>query len=220
MSRRAVVNVIDDDDSVPSPPAVAARTRSATQHQDSRASSASTENRGLGTGRSRKVKVRPAATAGPRLDNSAAATRHQSSQEVPTVVDLTKSSPADDQEDVVLVSVSHSASQPATSLLLASCRRLSSAAAAAIPSLGAGPFASKQARTKHKDSPSPTAILQVPPRTGPQCGICMDSLKDPACGSCGHIYCETCLKDSLKVQKKCPSCRKTMQLRQVRRVYL
>lgn len=205
MSRRAVVNVIDDDDSVPSPPAVAARTRSATQHQDSRASSASTENRGLGTG--------------PRLDNSAAATRHQSS-EVPTVVDLTKSSPADDQEDVVLVSVSHSASQPATSLLLASCRRLSSAAAAAIPSLGAGPFASKQARTKHKDSPSPTAILQVPPRTGPQCGICMDSLKDPACGSCGHIYCETCLKDSLKVQKKCPSCRKTMQLRQVRRVYL
>ena len=174
--------------------------------------------------------MRPAATAGPRLDNSAAATRHQSSvrpvsyltqpdaavcavstarppavvqpehdlisgfsemlqQEVPTVVDLTKSSPADDQEDVVLVSVSHSASQPATSLLLASCRRLSSAAAAAIPSLGAGPFASKQARTKHKDSPSPTAILQVPPRTGPQCGICMDSLKDPACGSCGWVAC-------------------------------
>ncbi|KAL3146103.1 hypothetical protein ABBQ38_015452 [Trebouxia sp. C0009 RCD-2024] len=54
----------------------------------------------------------------------------------------------------------------------------------------------------------------------PKCGICLDEMKEPACGSCGHVFCKPCLLSCLKATKKCPTCRKTLQPRTVHRIYL
>ncbi|DBA90723.1 TPA: hypothetical protein ACH3X1_003937 [Trebouxia sp. C0004] len=56
--------------------------------------------------------------------------------------------------------------------------------------------------------------------TKPKCGICLDEMKEPACGSCGHVFCKPCLLSCLKATKKCPTCRKTLQPRTVHRIYL
>lgn len=54
----------------------------------------------------------------------------------------------------------------------------------------------------------------------PKCGICLDEMKEPACGSCGHVFCKPCLLSCLKATKKCPTCRRTLQPRTVHRIYL
>ncbi|CAL5229204.1 g12487 [Coccomyxa viridis] len=54
----------------------------------------------------------------------------------------------------------------------------------------------------------------------PQCPICMDPMKAMACGPCGHVFCDTCIRAAVKAQKKCPTCRKTMAMKAIHRVYL
>lgn len=89
-------------------------------------------------------------------------------------MDLTRASPpADEDDDIVLVSVRH-APQSASSRLLGRCISAAFGSAHLLPA---------QAR-KSKPSPTPNED-SAPSRPGPQCGVCMDALKDPACGSCG-----------------------------------
>ncbi|KAK9863947.1 hypothetical protein WJX84_009518 [Apatococcus fuscideae] len=54
----------------------------------------------------------------------------------------------------------------------------------------------------------------------PQCSVCMDDIKDMMCPPCGHVFCGECLKASIKLQKKCPSCRKNTTLRNIHRVFV
>jgi SNF2 family DNA or RNA helicase len=40
------------------------------------------------------------------------------------------------------------------------------------------------------------------------CIICMEKINNPTMTSCGHIFCNNCIKMSLKYKNKCPACRK------------
>ncbi|XP_050348911.1 uncharacterized protein LOC126772524 [Nymphalis io] len=45
------------------------------------------------------------------------------------------------------------------------------------------------------------------------CPICMEELgKAPVSSTkCGHIFCSNCLEQSLKFEKRCPTCRKSLK---------
>lgn len=59
--------------------------------------------------------------------------------------------------------------------------------------------------------PVPVVKPASPPKKVLKCPVCLESMvaqdKRLASTRCGHIFCETCLTDSLKVQKQCPACR-------------
>lgn len=64
-----------------------------------------------------------------------------------------------------------------------------------------------------------------PEPEGPKCGICMEAMggsqgRPMGSGSCGHVYCYDCLVEAVKAQKKCPTCRKSMQARQIHKVFV
>ncbi|KAI8811935.1 hypothetical protein BJ742DRAFT_106915 [Cladochytrium replicatum] len=76
--------------------------------------------------------------------------------------------------------------------------------------------------------PLPTAIVNrnpSPPTESPfKCAICLGKPGEKTqlvSTTCGHVYCESCLKDAMKVQKKCPTCRKSLSSKNaVIRLYL
>lgn len=35
-----------------------------------------------------------------------------------------------------------------------------------------------------------------------------------------HVFCDSCLRAAVKAQKRCPTCRKTIAVRQIHRVFL
>ena len=37
---------------------------------------------------------------------------------------------------------------------------------------------------------------------------------------CRHVFCDPCIRAAVKAQKKCPTCRKTMAMKAIHRVYL
>lgn len=44
------------------------------------------------------------------------------------------------------------------------------------------------------------------------CPVCLDSIvsRQPVSTNCGHLFCKTCIQESLRVLKKCPMCKKTL----------
>jgi len=84
------------------------------------------------------------------------------------------------------------------------------------------PVGSSSAGKKRRKAP---VVLPDSPvsegKAASKCGICFLDMSDSMfCGPCGHVFCETCLKQAVKNQKKCPSCRRTLQARQIHRIYL
>ncbi|KAF3337151.1 E3 ubiquitin-protein ligase RNF4 [Carex littledalei] len=62
---------------------------------------------------------------------------------------------------------------------------------------------------------------QVPPKEPTfSCPVCMNALVEPSSTICGHIFCKECIKASIQAQKKCPTCRKQLNMRNFHRVYL
>lgn len=53
-----------------------------------------------------------------------------------------------------------------------------------------------------------------------KCAICMDTMKDETSTICGHIFCQTCIQGAINSQKKCPTCRKKLTLKNIHRIYL
>lgn len=47
--------------------------------------------------------------------------------------------------------------------------------------------------------------------TEDDCIICYDKLNDPVMTPCGHIYCKSCITESLKYNNVCPQCRAQLQ---------
>ncbi|ONM56187.1 RING/U-box superfamily protein [Zea mays] len=45
-------------------------------------------------------------------------------------------------------------------------------------------------------------------------------MEEPSTTTCGHIFCDTCIKQAIKVQKKCPTCRKGLKMNSVHRIFL
>ncbi|KAF7101168.1 hypothetical protein CFC21_102563 [Triticum aestivum] len=52
------------------------------------------------------------------------------------------------------------------------------------------------------------------------CPVCLNKMELPSATSCGHVFCEKCIKAAIKAQKKCPTCRKRLGPKSHRRVYL
>jgi late competence protein required for DNA uptake (superfamily II DNA/RNA helicase) len=53
-----------------------------------------------------------------------------------------------------------------------------------------------------------------------RCVICMDTMKDETSTTCGHIFCESCIQGAIKAQKKCPTCRKKLTMKNIHRIYI
>lgn len=54
-----------------------------------------------------------------------------------------------------------------------------------------------------------------------KCSICLDEMVNPASTTCGHLFCEECIKQCLKTAKKCPQCRKRLTAKTAyHRIYL
>ncbi|XP_028098609.1 E3 ubiquitin-protein ligase complex slx8-rfp subunit slx8-like [Camellia sinensis] len=52
------------------------------------------------------------------------------------------------------------------------------------------------------------------------CSICLDALQQEACTTCGHIFCMPCIIAAVVNQGRCPTCRKAIYCRGIRRIYL
>ncbi|CAO1947041.1 unnamed protein product [Urochloa humidicola] len=69
-----------------------------------------------------------------------------------------------------------------------------------------------------KELPEP--VKEVPKEPKFTCPICMNELTEAASTVCGHIFCQKCIKAAIQAQKKCPTCRRTLNKNQHHRVYL
>uniref|UniRef100_A0A1D1YBB0 E3 ubiquitin-protein ligase AMFR n=1 Tax=Anthurium amnicola TaxID=1678845 RepID=A0A1D1YBB0_9ARAE len=52
------------------------------------------------------------------------------------------------------------------------------------------------------------------------CAICLGKMTEETSTICGHIFCHSCIKTAIQVRKKCPTCRRTLTMRNIHRVYL
>lgn len=54
------------------------------------------------------------------------------------------------------------------------------------------------------------------------CPVCMDSSvgRQPHSTSCGHIFCGNCIKESIKMRKKCPLCNKPLTVKNIFPVFI
>ncbi|XP_062198538.1 uncharacterized protein LOC133901258 [Phragmites australis] len=52
------------------------------------------------------------------------------------------------------------------------------------------------------------------------CPVCLNKLEEPSTTICGHIFCAECIKLAIKVQKKCPTCRRSLRANNFHRIYL
>jgi len=70
-----------------------------------------------------------------------------------------------------------------------------------------------------RQQPEPAKV--APDSPGRKCSICLDSMKNKeASTKCGHLFCFDCIKAAVKAQKKCPTCRLKLGVKDVHRVYL
>eukprot|EP00924_Labyrinthula_sp_SR-Ha-C_P013133 snap_masked-scaffold_12-processed-gene-10.34-mRNA-1 protein AED:1.00 eAED:1.00 QI:0/0/0/0/1/1/2/0/306 len=55
---------------------------------------------------------------------------------------------------------------------------------------------------------------------GLKCGVCFsDPVEDPTCGSCGHIFCWSCVLSCAFSSSECPMCRKDIKVNELSPVY-
>jgi len=52
------------------------------------------------------------------------------------------------------------------------------------------------------------------------CAICLDSMKMESSTVCGHIFCQSCIRGAISAQKKCPTCRRKLAMKDVHRIYI
>ncbi|XP_047329763.1 E3 ubiquitin-protein ligase RNF4-like [Impatiens glandulifera] len=65
---------------------------------------------------------------------------------------------------------------------------------------------------KEKPKPKPKPVFCCP--------VCMDSLKNEMSTKCGHIFCMKCIKQTITVQGKCPTCRQRITMKDTFKIYL
>jgi hypothetical protein len=83
------------------------------------------------------------------------------------------------------------------------------------------PLVTKPAPSKIKLPPAPPEPPLQPAML--KCTVCLELASETTqlCSTvCGHIFCVDCLQNALKVDKKCPNCRKKLNKNQYHRIYL
>ncbi|KAJ3701564.1 hypothetical protein LUZ61_005269 [Rhynchospora tenuis] len=84
-------------------------------------------------------------------------------------------------------------------------------------------------RTRNKvidiqaELPQPIPVeVPLPPPKEPtfSCPVCLSQLSEPCSTTCGHVFCQSCIKTAIQAQKKCPTCRKKLTNKGFHRLYL
>jgi len=93
----------------------------------------------------------------------------------------------------------------------------SSTAAAPMASTSFDPVGSSSSASVDSSASTP----------GVSCPICLDSIteiksdgKILVSTNCGHVFCNVCIKDTIRTQKKCPTCRKKLGAKSYHPIYL
>uniref|UniRef100_A0A453GBC4 RING-type domain-containing protein n=1 Tax=Aegilops tauschii subsp. strangulata TaxID=200361 RepID=A0A453GBC4_AEGTS len=66
----------------------------------------------------------------------------------------------------------------------------------------------------------PAPMKDLPREPKFTCPVCINELVDASSTICGHIFCKKCIEASIRFQKKCPTCRRRLTLRNFHRIYL
>ena len=83
----------------------------------------------------------------------------------------------------------------------------------------------------HSTPPTLTDTASLPSPTGGgvviKCPICMESAatfkqrgSQVAVTTCGHVFCDLCIRRAIAEQRRCPTCRKKLTVRQIHPLYL
>ncbi|MQM16382.1 hypothetical protein Taro_049338 [Colocasia esculenta] len=77
----------------------------------------------------------------------------------------------------------------------------------------------------HKTKKKCVMNATEPPKAAPKepvftCAICWGKMVDETSTICGHIFCQGCIKAAIQAQKKCPTCRRSLTMKNIHRVFL
>ncbi|CAM0884360.1 unnamed protein product [Alopecurus aequalis] len=75
-------------------------------------------------------------------------------------------------------------------------------------------------RVSNNNPAAPAPVKEVPKEPKFSCPVCMNELVNASSTTCGHIFCDRCIRASIQAQSKCPTCRRTLSLSGFHRVYL
>ncbi|XP_024359581.1 uncharacterized protein [Physcomitrium patens] len=67
---------------------------------------------------------------------------------------------------------------------------------------------------------APTIQANEPEGRKFKCAICMDTMKEETSTICGHIFCQSCIQGAINAQKRCPTCRRKLTMKNVHRIYI
>ena len=109
--------------------------------------------------------------------------------------------PATPAPAAVAAAAAASAAAAATAAVTASAAAAAATVAAAAAVAPAPPAPAVPAAA------AAAAAVAAPPL---HCLICLDPFQNPVATTCGHIFCQSCIKESITHSKKCPSCRKKL----------
>ncbi|XBI21172.1 hypothetical protein VPH35_062323 [Triticum aestivum] len=72
----------------------------------------------------------------------------------------------------------------------------------------------------HHDLSGAAPMKDLPREPKFTCPVCINELVDASSTICGHIFCKKCIEASIRFQKKCPTCRRRLAMRNFHRIYL
>ncbi|XP_044353835.1 probable histone acetyltransferase HAC-like 1 [Triticum aestivum] len=75
-------------------------------------------------------------------------------------------------------------------------------------------------RESNRFSARPAPMKDLPREPKFTCPVCINELVDASSTICGHIFCKKCIEASIRFQKKCPTCRRRLTMRNFHRIYL
>ncbi|VAH67760.1 unnamed protein product [Triticum turgidum subsp. durum] len=75
-------------------------------------------------------------------------------------------------------------------------------------------------REANRFSGRPAPVKDLPREPKFTCPVCINELVDASSTICGHIFCKKCIEASIRFQKKCPTCRRRLTMRNFHRIYL
>ncbi|XP_073013538.1 uncharacterized protein [Typha latifolia] len=78
----------------------------------------------------------------------------------------------------------------------------------------------RNSKKNKSKNPQPEPVKVSPQEPAFSCPVCLNQLDEPCSTICGHIFCQSCIKASIKAQKKCPTCRRKLNKNNFHRVYL
>jgi len=53
-----------------------------------------------------------------------------------------------------------------------------------------------------------------------ECPICFEAMKPPAATSCGHVFCNSCIRSYVSTKHICPTCSKHLTIKDITTLYL